>query len=95
MLFLARGNRQRRLGDNGLPAVVVAVFGELELVLVELPLVVVELLVTTAADPPDETEIFAVTVPHGALLELVCADGTISFETTKPLAAAGSATALE
>jgi hypothetical protein len=29
----------------------------------------------------------AVTVAHGALLELLWAEGTISFETTNPLAA--------
>ena len=61
----------------------------------EVGLVVVELPATTAADVPGESAIVAVTVAHGALLKKFWAEGTISFETTKLLAAAGSVTALE
>jgi hypothetical protein len=61
----------------------------------EVGLVVVELLAMTAPDVPGDSVIVAVTVPHGALLKKFWADGTISFETTKLLAAAGSATAVE
>jgi len=64
----------------------------------EVELVVVELLAMTAEDvpgEPGETVISAVTVVHGASLDALWADGTSSFETTKVLAAAGSATALE
>lgn len=58
-------------------------------------LVVVELLATTAAEVPGDTVIVAVAVPHGALFESLSTEGTISLETTKLLAAAGSTAALE
>jgi hypothetical protein len=58
-------------------------------------LVAVELLATTDPDVPGDSVIVAVTVPHGALLKMFRAEGTISFETTKLLAAAGSTTAVE
>ena len=57
--------------------------------------VLVELAVTTAAEDPPDTVMSAVTVAHGALLKMFWAEGTISFETTKPLPAEGSATAVE
>ena len=57
--------------------------------------VLVELAVTTAAEDPPDTVMSAVTVAHGALLELLWAEGTISFETTNPFPPEGSATAVE
>ena len=57
--------------------------------------VLVELAVTTAAEDPPDTVMSAVTVAQGALLNMLRAEGTISFETTNPLAAEGSATAVE
>jgi hypothetical protein len=57
--------------------------------------VLVELAVTTAAGDPPDTVMSAVTVAHGALLRMFWAEGTISFETTNPLPAEGSATAVE
>ena len=57
--------------------------------------VLVELAVTTAAEELPDSVTSAVTVAHGALLRMLWAEGTISFETTNPLAAEGSATAVE